>query len=294
VNINAVNPVAVEEWLKTLSKIDSEDRERLARGSRAKIRNVMSALSNHVIRWQFTDKNPITGPVKGAGVRVSAKRMSIPDIFTVEEMQKMISAVLLRERVLIFLDMVTGLRRGELAGLQWADIDFLNLQIDVSRSVLDQHVGRCKTEISQKPVPIDEYIAADLREWYRQTPYHAPTDWVFATNRNRAGEKRGKQPLWLSKVMGYHVQPIARMLGIQKRIGWHTFRRTYSSILKDNGEDVKVVQELLRHASTKVTLDVYAQALTPAKRAAQRKVVLMIRENLSVPLVYRGQPGTLA
>jgi len=42
-------------------------------------------------------------------------------------------------------------------------------------------------------------------------------------------------------------------------------------------QDVKVVQELLRHASTKVTLDVYAQALTPAKRAAQRKVVLMIR-----------------
>ena len=83
-------------------------------------------------------------------------------------------------------------------------------------------------------------------------------------------------------------------MGIQKRIGWHTFRRTYSSILKDNGEDVKVVQELLRHASTKVTLDVYAQALKPAKRAAQRKVVLMIRENLRVPRVYRGQPGTPA
>jgi integrase len=293
--IHAVKPVAVEQWLKTLSKISSEDREeRLARGSRAKIRNAMSALYNHAIRWQFTDKNPITGPVKGSGVRVSAKRMSIPDILTVEEMQKMISAVLLRERVLIFLDMVTGLRRGELAGLKWGDIDFLNLQIDVNRSVVDQHVGRCKTEVSQKPVPIDEYIAADLLEWYRQTPYHAPTDWVFATDSNRAGEKRGKQPLWLCKVMCYHIQPMARKLGIQKRIGWHTFRRTYSSILKDNGEDVKVVQELLRHASTKVTLDVYAQALTPAKRAAQRKVVLMIRENLSVPRVYRGQPGTPA
>ena len=77
--------------------------------------------------------------------------------------------------------------------------------------------------------------------------------------------------------MGYHIQPISRKLGITKRIGWHTFRRTYSSILQDNGEDVKVVQELLRHASTKVTLDVYAQALTPTKRAAQRKVVQMIR-----------------
>jgi hypothetical protein len=65
-------------------------------------------------------------------------------------MQQLIAAVELRERVLMFLDMVTGLRRGELAGLKWADIDFLNLQINVTRSVVDQHVGKCKTEISQK------------------------------------------------------------------------------------------------------------------------------------------------
>ncbi|MGE5321300.1 MAG: hypothetical protein ACM3SW_00460, partial [Actinomycetota bacterium] len=46
--------------------------------------------------------------------------------------------------------------------------------------------------------------------------------------------------------------------------------------------DVKVVQELLRHASAKVTLDIYAQALTLAKRAAQRKVVQMISGRISV------------
>ena len=285
-NIAAIATVAVENWLKTLTRAKqkrkqgrkADDRpDRLARGTRAKIRNAMGAVYNHGIRWQFIDRNPITGPVKGSGVRVSAKRMSTPDILTVGEMQKLIAAVRLRERVLLFLDMVTGLRRGELAGLKWEDVDFLNLQINVNRSVVDQHVGKCKTEVSQKPVPIDEYIAADLLEWYRQTPYHAPTDWVFATDSNRAGAKRGKQPLWLCKVMGYHIQPMARKLGITKRIGWHTFRRTYSSILQDNGEDVKVVQELLRHASTKVTLDVYAQALTPTKRAAQRKVVQMIR-----------------
>jgi len=293
-NINDIKPVAVEHWLKTLVKKDTQGGERLARGSKAKIRNAMGALYNHAIRWEFTDKNPITGPVKGSGVRVSSKRMRIPDILTIDEMQKLISAVRLRERVLIFLDMVTGLRRGELAGLKWADIDFLNLQINVSRSVVEQHVGRCKTEVSQKPVPIDEYVAADLLEWYRHTPYHAPTDWVFATDSNRAGRKRGKQPLWLCKIMGYHIQPAAKKLSIEKRIGWHTFRRTYSTLLKDNGEDVKVVQELLRHSSTKMRLDVYAQALTPTKRAAQRKVVHMIRENLRVPQSVPREMGTSA
>jgi len=285
-DISNITTVSVENWLKTLTKAKKKNAMnqkafqpplRLARGSRAKIRNAMSALYNHAIRWGFTDRNPITGPVKGSGVRVSAKRMSIPDILDLAEIQMLIGAVHLRERILIFLDMVTGLRRGELAGPKWEDVDFLKLQINVTRSVVEQHVGKCKTEVSQKPVPIDEYIAADLMEWYRETPYRAPGDFVFATNSNRAGKKRGKQPIWLCKVMSYHIQPIARKLGIAKRIGWHTFRRTYSSILQANGENVKVVQELLRHASTKVTLDVYAQALTPAKRAAQSKVVNMIR-----------------
>jgi integrase len=58
--------------------------------------------------------------------------------------------------------MVTGLRRGELSGIQWGDIDFENLLINGRRRVVDQVVGRCKTEASQKPFPIDEFTAQDL------------------------------------------------------------------------------------------------------------------------------------
>jgi len=59
------------------------------------------------------------------------------------------------------------------------------------------------------------------------------------------------------------------------------------SLLKGSGEDVKTTQELMRHANSRLTLDVYAQALTPAKRAAHLKVVGLIRpsaETGSVPL----------
>ena len=66
--------------------------------------------------------------------------------------------------------------------------------------------------------------------------------------------------------------------GIMKRIGWHTFRRTYTTLLHANGEDVKVVQELLRHRSARIAMDVYAQAVTRAKRMARGKVVAMLRE----------------
>jgi len=279
----------VEEWLEQLIPLERKhhklksgqaakrDFKPLAPATKAKIRNLMSVLFNHAIRWEFTDRNPIRGLTRGSGVRQSSKREKVPDILEVAEMQAIVAELQLRERVLLFLDMTTGLRRGELAGLKWQDIDFENMQIDVNRSVVSQVVGRCKTEASQKPVPMDGCTAQLLQSWLQATPYRNPEDWVFASNSSRAGEKRGKQPLWLQTIMRYHIQPVVERLGITKRVSWHTFRRTFATLLKANGEDIKVVQELLRHGSSRVTMDIYAQAQMPAKRAAQQKVVEMVR-----------------
>ncbi|MGA9058820.1 MAG: site-specific integrase [Terriglobia bacterium] len=275
--LRAIKTVAVEQWLRTLVTDRSGETKPLAGGTKEKIRDAMSSVFNHAIRWDFTDRNPITGPVKGSGVRVSAKRERTPDILEVREMQLLLTALGIREKAMVFLDMPTGLRRGELAGLKWEDFDFKELYVSVTRSLVDQHVGAVKTEASRKLMPIDEYVARDLLAWYEVTPYKKPSDYVWATDANRAGAKRGKQPVWLSTVMRDHIQPVARELGINKRLSWHTFRHTFSSILKANGEDVKVVQELLRHATSRMTLDTYTQALSPDKRAAQSKVVGMIR-----------------
>ena len=98
--------------------------------------------------------------------------------------------------------------------------------------------------------------------------------------------KRGKQPLWLQNVMVDYIRPAALRVGITKHIGWHTFRRTYSTLLKANGEDPKVVQELMRHASSRTAMDVYAQAIPEHLRTAQSKLVQMIRNapvNSSAP-----------
>jgi site-specific recombinase XerD len=88
-----------------------------------------------------------------------------------------------------------------------------------------------------------------------------------------AGRKRGKQPVWLAKIMQYHIQPTARAVGITKALGWHVLRHSLATLLHRNGEEVKVVQELLRHSSCKITLDIYAQAVSANKRRAQSKVV---------------------
>jgi integrase len=63
--------------------------------------------------------------------------------------------------------------------------------------------------------------------------------------------------------------------------------RVYASRKEGNGEGVKVVQELLGHSTAKMTLDTYTQALSPQKRAAQSKVVSMIRPRPNYTVIVR-------
>ena len=71
-----------------------------------------------------------------------------------------------------------------------------------------------KTEVSEKPLPLDDYMIDDLLLWYSVTPYKEPDHYIFATDSNRAGSKRGKQPWWPNKVMDYWTKPAAMRVGI--------------------------------------------------------------------------------
>jgi len=144
-------------------------------------------------------------------------------------------------------------------------------------------------------MPIDEYVARDLLAWYEVTPYKKPTDYVWATDAKRAGAKRGKQPVWLSTVMRDHIQPVAQKLGIDKKLPWHTFRHTFSSILEANGEDVKVVRELLRHATSRMGMDTpVAHVRVPMRTARPCRWFGAGRQNriqgLAVPIDLRTSP----
>ncbi|WP_051978851.1 tyrosine-type recombinase/integrase [Edaphobacter aggregans] len=118
---------------------------------------------------------------------------------------------------------------------------------------------------------MNERIAADLWLWKETSKYSGSDDWIFASSRND-----GKDPLWPGVVLQKMIRPAAMRAGIRKRIGWHTFRHTYSTLLIANGENVKVVQELMRHANSRFTLEIYSQAGLIAKREAQRRLVQAI------------------
>jgi integrase len=127
---------------------------------------------------------------------------------------------------MVTLAVTTGLRRSELFALRWGDVNFSSLAIDVRRSICVGTIGDCKTETSRQAVPIEERVVADLWLWKEKTPYGAANDWIFPSNRNQ-----GKAPCWPGVVMQKVIRPAALRAGIRKKIGWHTFRHTFSALL---------------------------------------------------------------
>jgi Phage integrase family len=94
-----------------------------------------------------------------------------------------------------------------------------------------------------------------LARWRRETPYAAPKDWVFASPRMKE-----KKPYWGNNLVANHLRVAAEQAGITGTVGWHTFRRSISTWLIDNDENVKVTQELMRHSHSKTTLDILRES----------------------------------
>jgi integrase len=190
-SLSNVRTVAVEDWLRTLP---------LANGSRAKIRNLMSTLFNHAMRYEWAEKNPIRL------VRQSAKRERTPDVLTAEEIRALLGKLEGPYYVMAFLAAVTGLRVSELLALKWEDVDFAAGEMNLTRAIVCQHVGPLKTAASQKPVPMDAGLSTLLLDWRGRCPYNQERDYVFASL-----AKDGAQPLWPSSAMSNHIRPAAKL-----------------------------------------------------------------------------------
>lgn len=103
-----------------------------------------------------------------------------------------------------------------------------------------------------------------LQEHKTRAAYSLESDYVFA------GES-GK-PRWAHTMLADYLKPAAARARIGK-IGWHTFRHTYSSLLHALGTTPAVQKELLRHADIQTTLNVYTQAMSADKRTAASRLV---------------------
>lgn len=255
--LSAIRTVKVEEWLDRLS---------LAPASKTKIKSTFSVLFFHAIRHEWLTFNPISK------VRSSSKRLREKDVLTPREFQALVGELSPRDRAMVMLAATTGLRRSEMSALTWANVSIETMEISVLRSCVRNRFGKGKTEASLKPVPLHPVVLTALLIWKETSHYQAPTDFLFPSIR-----LNGSKPLSPDSLLKRSIRPALVRAGIVgKQIGWHNFRHSLATNLRAMGVDIKVAQELLRHANSRTTMDFYTRAVTQDKRDANRQIVELL------------------
>jgi integrase len=206
----------MEDWLKTLCH--RKTGKPLADPTKQRIRNIFSVMFTHAQRHEFVPSNH--NPIKL--VRQSRKRSTIPVILQAEEVNLLWTNSKPREAAAITLHFGNALRRSEVFGSKWSDFDLLNGTASVIRGIVKGKVGKLKTEVSKKLVPLHPHQIESLKAWRAISPYPEDHDWVFASH-----QLRGRKPLWPDVMLQRHIQPLAKKLEITKEIGWHTFREHF-------------------------------------------------------------------
>jgi integrase len=253
-------PFTIEQWLKTLA---------LAPKTKGNIRNVMAVIFNCAMRWGLLDLG--VNPVALVRVKGISRRQTEPRILNSDEIQTLISGLAEPCRTAVIVALSTGLRCSELFALKWLDFNWEQMTVLVQRAIVDGVVGDVKTKYSESGLPLDPALAEVLFTWKRASMFGHEADWVFASS-----QKAGELPFRSSKMLENQIKPAAKAAELGEGIGWHTFRHTYSCMLRQLGVDVKVQQELLRHADIRTTMNVYTQAVSEQKRTAHSSVVRIV------------------
>jgi integrase len=237
--------------------------------SRKTLLNIMSTLSSILStakKWGYVclgvDYKSLSFPTEE--VEPEAR------FFTLEQVGKIISVAREPYKTMFMILALTGMRAGEMLGLQWGDLDFEKGLLHIRRSAWCGHVQTTKTKSSEAMLPLPAVLASTLRT-YREQWKQNPEGFLFVT--------RNKRPPSSNKIVEYGLWPVLDLLGIP-RCGLHAFRHTHTSLLLDTGATPKVVQEQLRHADPRVTLGVYAHVLGQAHREAVEKVAAIVVQSV--------------
>ena len=157
-----------------------------------------------------------------------------------------------------YIELATGLRRGELLGLKWTDIDWNNGIIKVKRQVarVDGQIVETplKTKNSYRTVTVSQQAIEVLKQQKEKTN----DEYVFPSPNGG--------PISPDSVNNMLKRVLARA-GIPK-VRFHDLRHTFATIALQNGVDIKTVSGMLGHFSAGFTLDTYAHVTTAAQKEA--------------------------
>ena len=153
------------------------------------------------------------------------------------------------------------MRRGELLGLKWTDVDLDNGVLKIQRAISRQNgkvvEAPLKTKNAYRTLPLSADAIDVLMQQRRKT---GNSEWVFPSPTGG--------PISPDSVL-HMLQRVLKRAGLP-RIRFHDLRHTFATMALQNGVDIKTVSGMLGHFSAGFTLDTYAHVTTSAKREAAK------------------------
>ena len=171
------------------------------------------------------------------------------------------------------LEIATGLRRGELLGLKWIDVDYNENTIHVRRQIcrIDGAVteGPLKTKNSYRKIVV-------------------PTDVMVVLKKKQAKDDGASEYVFFSPLTNGPISPDSVLHMLHRvldraglpRIRFHDLRHTFATMALQNGVDVKTLSNILGHFSAGFTLDTYAHVTTSMQQDAANKVGDFLKGNI--------------
>jgi len=247
-------------------------RKNLARDTIRLIIAALGTLYEHAIQHKVVRENPTRNLTK-LYKQAPVKHDEIQPL-TAEEVGIFLKATLNRkyskQHYALFLTAIhTGMRSGELAGLQWGDIDWNSKYVTVRRSIVNGKVTQTKTNRIHKVDLSDAVILAlqELKrtrqaEWLKEGENTIP-EWVFCNERGN--------PIDMRTLKRRHFKKVLAKAELRK-IRFHDLRHTFATLLITQGESLAYVKDQLGHSSIKMTVDTYTHWIPGSNRQAVNRL----------------------
>ena len=165
----------------------------------------------------------------------------------------------------MYLELTTGLRRGELLALLWTDLDVENRTISITKQVNrikgELVVSQPKTQNSVRILPVSQQAVALMVDEHKK---HPGNPYMFPSP--KTGGMYGPD------CVGRIHKKLLEKAGIEEHVRFHDLRHTFSTLAIQSGIDPKTVAEILGHASAEFSLDVYTHVTAGMKKEAAQKI----------------------
>ena len=172
-----------------------------------------------------------------------------------------------------YVEVMTGLRRGEICGIKWSDIDFNEGTLCIKRSVSTKEgggvsVGETKTDAGVRTIIMPPSVATLL--WKKRSD--AINEWVFPHYTNPADPLHPSSAYKKLKTLLKRLElPLLR---------FHDLRHTFATQATDGGVDPKTLAGILGHTDASFTLDTYTHVTSDMQRGASAIVNNMMQQFL--------------